>query len=66
MTFGVADNPANCCTTESADACAFLACCQWPAGASGSGNCGQTYGDDPGRKVVPLFVVTHVSSFRIF
>jgi hypothetical protein len=66
MTFGVADNPANCGTTESADACAFLSCCQWSAGATASGNRSQTDGNDPGREVVPLLVVVHVFSFRIF
>src|SRR4029450_2079091 len=66
VTFGVADNPAHGCTTESADACGFLSCGQWSCGAAGSGNCGHTNGDDPGREVVPLFAVLHVSSFRVF
>ena len=66
MTFGVADNPANCCTTESADACAFLSCCQWSAGATGSGNRGQTNGNDPGREVVPLLLLFMFPPFVFF
>ena len=42
MTFGVADDPADCGTTEGADACAFFPRCQGPTSAAGNDNRGQT------------------------
>ena len=66
MTFGAADSAANRCTTEGADASAFLSRCQWSAGATGGGNCGQTNGDDPGREVVPFLLLFMFPPFVFF